>query len=126
MSAGENNAKEVLIKQAEYYEAKLANGSGSDPETQGKAIVLLIALIKPLVRATLVTEADLDARLIAYREACPVYSEVTKSGHAQIISKNKVGLNNMSIGTALAYLGTVAFAAKLIVFFFSPESNPTP
>jgi len=59
--------KGLLDHDFESIEAQLQNGHGGDPETQGRALALLLRHVRILVRRSTVTEKECQAR----RADCP-------------------------------------------------------
>lgn len=54
----QSNAKEIVIEEAKELAGKLQNGKAGDPETQGRAIGLLVKMVTPLYAADFVTSED--------------------------------------------------------------------
>jgi hypothetical protein len=55
MAGGIYHAKKIVIDEATCLANKLQNGGASCPETQGKAIALIVKMITPLYEAEFVT-----------------------------------------------------------------------
>ena len=62
-----DDIKGLLDHDFESIEAQLQNGHGGDPETQGRALALLLRHVRILVRRSTVTEAECLKR----RADCP-------------------------------------------------------
>ncbi len=67
MTHGENHAKETVLLEVESLDVALSNGHATDPETHGKALLLLLRMVKPIFNARLVTEEECADKM----EKCP-------------------------------------------------------
>jgi hypothetical protein len=54
----DNDAKQIVMNEATKLAASLQNGKSGDPETQGRAIGLLVQMVKPLYAADFVTQQE--------------------------------------------------------------------
>jgi hypothetical protein len=59
---GINNAKKIVIDEANELANELKNGNSGDIQVQGKAIALLVKMISPLYSAEFVTVEDCKAK----------------------------------------------------------------
>lgn len=55
MAHGDNHAKQIVIDEATELADSLQNGNAGCPQTQGKAIALLVKMITPLYQAEFMT-----------------------------------------------------------------------
>jgi hypothetical protein len=62
MAGGNNHAKQIVLDEAECMAKKLTNGSAGCQITQGRAIALLVKMIRPLYENEFVTEEDCKKR----------------------------------------------------------------
>lgn len=63
MAHGEDNAKKVVLSQADSIQHLLENkNSKGDPEVHGAGILLLMQMIRPLFMAQFVTEDECESR----------------------------------------------------------------
>ena len=58
MAAGVNHAKQLVLDQANCLVEKLQNGNSQCPETQGRALGLVLKMITPMFEAEFVTVQD--------------------------------------------------------------------
>lgn len=54
----DNYAKQIVLEEAGHLAKSLQNGKSGDPETQGRAIGLLVKMITPLYEADFVTKQE--------------------------------------------------------------------
>lgn len=71
--------RELLGRDFEEVEEKLSNGHGADPQTQGRALALLLRHVRVLVMRNTVTEEECIARRAEKNAPCGHWS--TAVGH---------------------------------------------
>lgn len=75
MAAGESTAKETLYDEVEVLANKLDGSAEINVKDVGKGMAFLIRMFKPLYMATLVTESDLEMKLLTHENNCPALRE---------------------------------------------------
>lgn len=62
MAYGDDHAKKIVLKAAKKLVSELQNGNSGCPQTQGRAIALIVEMIAPLYMAKFITINQCDAR----------------------------------------------------------------
>ena len=111
MAGGINHAKQIVIEEAECLAQKLQNGNAGCPETQGRAIALLVKMITPLYTAEFVTV-----------EEC-----VAKSKSCKVVRSTKIKVGPVAIEgritTALLMNSVPLICVGILVFILGKSEN---
>jgi len=98
----EREIRELLGRDFEEVEAKLQNGHGADPATQGRAIALLLRHVRLMVLRNTVTEEECKAR----RENCPgvkLFSHPKETLTAELVRHGFASLGWLFLAGLLAW-----------------------